>query len=184
MFKEKGEKEEKEEDGEDLRTELGLTEERANELVNIVNSMIGQEAPDGGYGRTSHVLLNIAGRKDLNDVEKAVCIFVFCCNTLSKEGRLKSERRQKVSRPPEICMPHMSMPGMGELKAKEFIDLEAGAAGMMIAPEGVGPEDAVGPLMGILMSMLRQMPKDEARQFCRYASLSFAKMALTGDIRK
>lgn len=177
MFKEK------EEDEEDLRTELGLTEERADELVNIVNSMIGQEAPDGGYGRTSHVLLNIAVRKDLNDVEKAVCIFIFCCNALSKGRTLRSGRRSKVSIPPEICMPHMSIHGMGELKAKEFIDIEGGAAGMMIAPEGVGPEDAIGPLMGIIMSMLRQMPKGDAQEFCRHASLSFAKIALTGDVK-
>ncbi len=177
MFKEK------EEDEEDLRTELGLTKERADELVNIVNSMIDQEAPGGGYGRTSHVLLNIAGRKDLNDVEKAACIFIFCCNALSKEGKLRSERMSKASIPPEICAHHMSMPGIGELKAKEFIDIEGKASGMMIAPEGVGPEDAVGPLMAILMSMLRQMPKSDAQKFCRYASLSFAKIALTGDVK-
>ncbi len=177
MFKEK------EENEEDLRTELGLTEERADELVNIVNSMISQEAPDGGYGRTSHVLLNIAGRKDLNDVEKAVCIFIFCCNALGKRGRLRSGRRSETSMPPEICMPHMSMPGMGGLEAKEFIDIEGGAAGMIIAPEGLGPEDTIGPLMSIIMSMLRQMPKGNAQEFCRHASLSFAKIALTGDVK-
>lgn len=177
MFKEK------EEDEEDLRTELGLTEERADELVNIVNSMIDQETPGGGYGRTSHVLLNIAGRKDLNDVEKAACIFIFCCNALSKGGKLRSERMSKASIPPEICVPHMSMPRMGKLKAKEFIDIEGGAAGMIIAPEGVGPEDAIGPLMSIIVSMLRQMPRGDAQKFCRYASLSFAKIALTGDIK-
>lgn len=172
-----------EKDGEDLRAELGLASERSDELVNIVQSIMDQETPDGGYGRTSHVLLNIAGRKDLNDVEKAACIFLFCCKTLSKSGKLRLGGMSKVHIPPEIRMPRMSMHGMGELKAKEFIDLEAGSAGMMIAPEGVGPEDAIGPLMGILISMLRQMPKSEVQEFCRHASLSFAKIAMTGDVK-
>ena len=178
MFREKDGKDE-----DDLRVELGLGSERSDELVNIVQSIMDQETPDGGYGRTSHVLLNIAGRKDLNDVEKAACVFLFCCKTLSKAGKLRLGGMSKVQRPPEICMSHMPMHGMGELKAKEFIDLEAGSAGMMIAPEGVGPEEAIGPLMGIIISMLRQMPKSEAQEFCRNASLSFAKIAMTGDVK-
>ncbi len=173
----------KEKDGEDLRAELGLASERSDELVNIVQSIMDQETPEGGYGRTSHILLNIAGRKDLNDVEKAACVFLFCCKALSKEGRLISGGRSKVPRPPEICMSRMPMPGMGELKTKEFIDIEGGASGMMIAPEGVGLEDAIGPLMAVLMSMLRQMPKSDAQEFCRHASLSFAKIAMTGDVK-
>lgn len=129
MFREKDGKDE-----DDLRVELGLGSERSDELVNIVQSIMDQETPDGGYGRTSHVLLSIAGRKDLNDVEKAACVFLFCCKTLSKSGKLRLGGRSKVQRPPEICMSHMPMPGMGKLKMNEFIDLEAGSAGMMIAP--------------------------------------------------
>lgn len=173
----------KEKDGEDLRTELGLANERSDELVDIVQSIMDQETPEGGYGRTSHVLLNIAGRKDLNDVEKAACVFLFCCKALSKTGKLRLGGRSKVHIPPEIRMPRMSMHGMGELKAKEFIDMEAGSTGMMIAPEGVGPEDAIGPLMAVLMSMLRQMSKRDAQEFCRNASLSFARIAMTGDVK-
>lgn len=96
---------------------------------------------------------------------------------------MRSGRRSKVQIRPEICMPLMSMNRMGELKTKEFIDLEAGSAGMMIAPEGIGPEDAIRPIMAILISMLRQMPKSDVQEFCRNASLSFAKIAMTGDIK-
>lgn len=177
----------KDKDGDDLRTELGLTDKRANELVDIVQGIMDQESPDGGYGRTSHVLLNIAGRKDLNDVEKAACVFLFCCKTLNREDMIRGSvsRKSKSSRPPEIHIPHMSMPfpGMGDLKAKEFIDIEGKASGMIIAPEGIELEDAIGPLMAILMSMLRQMPKSEAQEFCRNASLSFARIAMTGDVK-
>jgi hypothetical protein len=173
----------KEKDGEDIRTELGLANERADELVNIVQSIMDQETPDGGYGRTSHVLLNIAGRKDLNDVEKVACVFLFCCKALHKEGSVRLGGKSKVLRPPEISMHRMPMPGMGELKTKEFIDIEGGASGMMIAPEGIGPEDAIYPIMALLMSMLRQMPKSDAQEFCRHASLSFAKIAMTGEVK-
>lgn len=173
-----------EKDGDDLRTELGFTDKRANELVDIVQSMMDQEtSPGGGHGRTSHVLLDIAGRKDLNDVEKAACVFLFCCKTLSKEDIRMSGRKSKMSIPPEIHMSPMHMPGMGKLKAKEFIDIEAGAAGMMIGPEGIGPEDAIYPIMALLISMLRQMPKSGAQEFCRNASLSFARIAMTGDVK-
>lgn len=170
-------------DGEDLRTELGLTSKRTDELVNIVQSMMDQETPDNEYGRTSHVLLNIAGRKDLNEVEKVACVFLFCCKTLNRGENLRTGGMSKVPRPPEICMSHMPMPGMDKLKMKEFIDLEGGASGMMIAPEGVGPEDAIGPLMTIIMSMLRQMPKSHAQEFCRHASVTFARIAITGEIK-
>ncbi len=175
----------KEKDAEDLREELGLTDERANDLVDIVQVLMNQEAPGGEYGRTSHVLLSIAGRKDLSDVEKAACTFIFSCKVLNKGGDLirGSERKTKRSRPPEIHMPHIPMPFMGDLKAKEFIDIEGKASGMIIAPEGIELEDAIAPLVALLMSMLRQMPKSEAQEFCRHASLSFARIAMTGDIK-
>jgi hypothetical protein len=187
----------KEKDAEDLREELGLTDKRANELVDIVQSIMDQAASGGEYGRTSHVLLDIAGRKDLNDVEKTACTFIFSCKVLNKDGigiigsernrseRNRSERNTKRSRPPEIHIPSMPMPfpGMGNLKTKEFIDIEGKASGMIIAPEGVELEDAIGPIMAILMSMLRQMPKSEAQEFCRHASLSFARIAMTGDVK-
>jgi len=168
-----------------LSTELGLTEERANELVKIVQNIVSQDAPNGEYGRTSHILLNIAGRKDLSDVEKATCVFIFAHKIFVDRPIFEPFiHTVSVSDTPPRMPCGMHMPGIGELKAKEFIDIEGGASGMMIAPEGVGPEDAVGPLMSVIMSMLRQMPKDDVRHFCRYASMSFAKIALTGDIVK
>lgn len=173
-----------EKDGEDLRTELGITEKRADELVDIVQDMMDREAPAGESGRTSHILLEIVGRKDLNDVEKAACIFLFCCKTLNKGRRLRTERDEpKISIHPEIDIHDMSMHGMGRLKKSEFIDIEGGSSGMMIAPEGVGPEEAIEPLMAIIISMLRQMPKSDAQKFCKYASLAFAKIAMTGNIK-
>lgn len=173
----------KENDVEDLRIELGLASERADELAGIVHDIIDQEAQEGEYGRTSHILLNIAGRKDLNDVEKAACVFLFCCKILYKKEPIISKRRPKVQIPPEISINRKFIPRMGELKIQEFIDIEAGSAGMMIAPEGVGPDDAIGPIMAILISILRQIPKKDAQEFGRNTSLSFAKMAMTGDIR-
>lgn len=172
-----------EKDGEDLRTELGITEKRADELVGIVQDMMDREAPADEYGRTSHILLEIVGRKDLNDVEKAACIFLFCCKTLNKGITPGIGKEQRECRLPEIDVSDIHMHGMGKLKKKEFIDLEGGASGMMIAPEGVGPEEALGPLMAIIMSMLRQMPKSDAQEFCRYASLTFAKIAMKGEIK-
>lgn len=168
---------------EDLREELGLTTERANELVAMVNTMIRQSAPEGEYGRTSHILLSIAGRKDLSDVEKVACVFVFCCNTLGGRRQSMPEGMPQMRIEPEIVMPGVHMHEI-KLNAKEFIDLEGGASGMLIAPEGLGPEDAIEPLMAVLMSMLRQMKKEDAKTFCRHASISFAKMALTGEIRR
>ncbi len=173
----------KEKDGEDLRIDLGFTDKRADELVDIIQTIMDQVAHGGEYGRTSHVLLSIAGRKDLNEVEKATCVFLFCCKTL-KEGKVVSVRSggRSTVRPPE-SMPFM--PGMGGdgLKTKEFIDIEGGASGMMIGPEGIGPEDAIYPIMALLISILRQMPKGEAQEFCRNASLAFAKIAMTGDVK-
>lgn len=166
-----------------LSKELGLTEERANELVKIVQNIVSQDAPNEEYGRTSHILLNITGRKDLSDVEKTTCVFIFAHKIFVDRPIFEPFIPPVSVSNTSPRMPGMRMPGMGELKTKEFIDLEGGAAGMIIAPEGVGPEDAIGPLMAIIMSMLRQMPKQEAQNFCRHASMSFAKMALTGDIR-
>jgi hypothetical protein len=173
----------KEDDGGDLRRELGISDDRADELVNIIEGIMDRESSEGGHGRTSHILLDIAGRKDLDDVEKAACIFIFCCRILEKE---KKEGQPKIHIHPEIYpeihMPHMHM-GMGNLKKQEFIDLDARTSGMMIASEGIGPEDAIDPLMTIILSILKQMPKNNAQEFCRYAALTFANIAITGDIK-
>lgn len=180
----------KEKDGEDLRKELGFTDERSDELVNIVQSIMDQDTPEGGYGRTSHVLLNIAGRKDLNDVEKAACVFLFCCKILEKgpesrkwiKGSKHDDHIPHMSIPMHMPMP-MPMPGSDKLKMQEFIDIEGRSSGMMIAPEGVGPEEMSGVIMALLVSILRQMPKNDVQEFCRNASLSFARIAMTGDVR-
>lgn len=161
------------EDEEDLRKELGLSIERADELVRIVSTIMDKEAPDGGYGRTSHILLNIAGRKDLNDVEKVACVFLFSCRTMDRN-------RSEQSR---ICPSHGTISLGPDIKMKEFIDIEGGLSGMVVAPEGVDFPEMTGVIMATLISMLRQMSKPEAQDFCRHASLVFAKMAISGDIR-
>lgn len=176
----------KEKDGEDLMTELGLANERANELTDIVQNIMDKEAPDGKYGRTSHVLLTIAGRKDLNDVEKAVCVFIFSCKILEKgsESRKWIKGSKHDDHMPHISIPMpMRMPGSDKLKMQEFIDIEGRSSGMMIAPEGVGPEEMSGVIMALLVSILRQMPKNDVQEFCRNASLSFARIAMTGDVK-
>ncbi len=172
-------------DKEDLKKELGLNDKRADELLRIVDTIMEQEVPEGEHGehgRVSHILLNIAGRKDLNDVEKATCVFLFSSRIM--RGK-ESGRRKRIPKP-EICIPpHIAgMVGIPEnLKMKEFIDIEGGGRGMIIAPEGVGPEETVFAVMHIIMTMLRQMPKSVAQEFCKNISLTFAKMAETGDIR-
>lgn len=164
------------EDEEDLRKELGLSIERADELVRIVSTIMDKESPDGERGRTSHVLLNIVGRKDLNDVEKVACVFLFSCRTM---GKNRPEQ-------PRICPSHgtISLGSLGpDIKMKEFIDIEGGISGMVVAPEGIDPSEMAGVIMATLMSILRQMSKPEAQNFCIQAGLLFSKMGLSGDIR-
>lgn len=180
----------KEKDGEDLRNELGLTPERAEELLNIIQTIIDQEAPDGGSGRTSHVLLNISGRKDLTEVERVACTFLFCCKMFM--NKTKASRPSRCSNSPcgEKELPRIipkilsSMPpGMPNLKEERFLDIEGGIAGMIVAPEGVDKSELAGVMMISITSLLRGMSKKDAQEFCRNASIAFARMALTGDIK-
>ena len=179
---------EKDGEGEDLRAELGLTDKRSNELVDIVQSIMDQEALDEGYGRTSHVLLNIVGRKDLTEVERVACTFLFACRMLINKPKISKVSRHSVSMSEGRSrmfpgMPSGMPPGMPNLKGEEFIDIEGGIAGMIVAPEGVDKSELIVVLMTSLTSMLRGLPKKDAEDFCRQASISFAKMALTGDIK-
>ena len=180
----------KEKDGEDLREELGLTDKRANELINIVQTIMDQEAPDEGYGRTSHVLLGIAGRKDLTEVERVACTFFFSCKIFVNKHKASrtarpsvcaSGERERERELPRI-LPKMP-PGMPNLKGEEFIDIDGGIAGMIVAPEGIDKSELIAVLMTSLVSMLRNLPKKDAQDFCRHASISFARMVMTGDIK-
>ena len=176
----------KEKDGEDLRAELGLTDKRANELVNIIQTIMDQETPDGGYGRTSHVLLNMAGRKDLTEVERVACTFLFACRMLiPKVSKGSISSVYKPGERPGIFPGMVSgmPPGMPNLKGEEFIDIEGGIAGMIVAPEGIDKSELITVLMTSLVSMLKDLPKKDAENFCRHMSISFARMALTGDVK-
>jgi len=125
-----------------LREELGLTLERYNELARITQRIMDQSADSQGLGRTSHVLLSIAGRKDLNDVEKATCIFMFACRVINVAGHI---------------------------------------SGMVVVPQRVELPELVSVVMATLLSLVEQMPKSEAQDFCRFASVSLAKMAEGGQ---
>jgi len=159
-----------------LREELGLTVERGDELMRITQSIMDQSSGNDGYGRTSHVLLGITGRKDLNDVEKVACAFLFACKTVNAPMNIMGNSSVHNMKD----MPHMDMPRIMDIDMSE---LQGHISGMVVAPQGVVLRELIAVVMATLMSLLGQMPKHEAQDFCRSASLSFAKMAFTGDMK-
>lgn len=160
-------------DGANLREELGLTVERGKELLRITQSIMDQCLGDKERGRISHVLLHIAGRKDLNEVEKAVCIFIFACKTVQIPTNMESSIQDMNERPTD--MPRVMDIDMGGFRGH--------ISGMVVAPQGVELEELTAVVMATLMSLIRQMPKNEAQDFCRCASISLAKMAFTRDMK-
>lgn len=157
-------------DGISIREELGLTVERGDELSKIMRTAIDQCTSAEGYGRTSHVLLNIAGRKDLNDVEKVACVYLFFSNTIFDKSSIDKSNIDKSN--------------MDTLRIKN-IDITKNMTrmtGMMIAPQEVEPIELITVLLSSILVILRDMPKSSAREFCSEISMSFAKMAFTGDI--
>lgn len=165
-----------------LRIDLGLTNERADELIRITQSIMDQESRNERGGRTGHVLLNIAGRRDLTDVEKVACVFIFSTKVDFKDPDIP-KFNESIMTPMSVIdiggMPR-SLHGM---KEKEFIDIERGIAGMIVSPEGIDKYEMATVIMSTLVAILGDMPKDKAMDMCRNMSISFAKMALTGDIR-
>lgn len=148
-------------DEDNLREELGLTEKRGDELIKIVKTIMDQSAQGNVYGRISHVLLTIAGRKDLNDVEKVACTFLFALKVAKSDHK---------------------MPGIPKI-TNIGLDPNIGIDCMVVSPEGVEMPEMMAVLMATLMSMLRRIPNDDARNFCRNASISFARIAMTGDVK-
>lgn len=142
-----------------LREELGLTEERYRELLKITQSVIDKYTDNTGYGRTSHVLLSIAGRKDLTVVEKATCVFTF-------GSLLKND------------IPDTHDCGM-EITDMNILGDYGNIAGIMIAPCEADLSELIFVVMATLTSLVEQMPKREAQEFCRNASMAFARMAST-----
>jgi len=167
---------ENEKDGANLREELGLTVDRGNELMRITQSIMDQSSGNDGYGRTSHVLLSIAGRKDLNDVEKVACAFLFSCKTVNTPTKI-------MGNPSVHNMKDTSLMDMPRIMDIDMSELQGHTSGMVVAPQGVDLSELIAVVMATLMSLLKQMPKHEAQDFCRSASLSFAKMAFTGDVK-
>lgn len=151
------------ENGNDMREELGLTIERGNELVRITHSIVNSNVTNG-TGRTSHVLLSISGRKDLNDTEKVICAFIFASggNNSGFIGGGPKTTRFDIGR-------EMNM-GMN-------VDC------VVVAPDGMGTRDIVAMTMAMLMSQLREMPNPVLKDFCTGASKLFAKIAETGEVR-
>ena len=145
----------------DLRIELGLTEQRGDELIEIVHTTMDQSAQGDPYGRTSHVLLSIAGRKDLNDVEKVACTFLFALEIIRNEHKMSG-------------MPNVTNIGL---------DPRVGMDCIVVASEKVNVSEMMAVMMATLMSLLRQIPNSDAREFCKKASLAFVRIAMTGDVR-
>lgn len=172
-----------EDDRNNLRIDLGLTVERANELSRIIQAMLDQESSNASRsGRTSHVLLNIAGRRDLTDVEKAVCVFIFSTKVNFSD--------YSVPMFDETVMPDMHIVDIGRMpkvtsgmKEREFIDIERGITGMIVSPEGIDKYDMINVVMSTLVAVLGDVPKYKAMDICREMSISFARMALTGNIK-
>lgn len=154
----------------DLRKELGLTIERANELMRITRSIMDQSNDGEGHGMTSHVLLGIAGRKDLTDVEKILCTFMFACKIAEEKNAVDMKNIESIKNMPKI----MDL---------DMVGLCGNISGMIVAPQGVDLPELVTVVMVTLISLVKQMSKSDAQSFCRYASVSFAKMALTGDMK-
>lgn len=152
-----------EESGDDMRTELGLTKERSNELVRITKSIVDSNAVNGA-GRTSHVLLSISGRKDLNDTEKVICSFMFACQDMHK-GFIREK-------------PKTAMIDIG----KEMnIGMDIGC--VVVAPDGMERREIMTMTMAMLMSQLRDMPKPTMKDLCKNLSELFAKISETGEVK-
>ena len=157
----------------DIREELGLTEERGDELVRIAHSIMDQCSDEQGYVRTSHVLLQVAGRKDLSDVEKAACVFILAVKAGKPSEREKRERKM----PDREDIPR-------DISGIMNFDMEAlngHISGMVVAPDGIELPELIAGIMAILISMIKNMPEEDAKYICRIASMSFARMAL-GDM--
>lgn len=120
---------------EDLRTELGLTVERGDELIRIIDSVMAQYTDDRGCMRMSHVLLHIASRKDINDVEKAACVFLLMCKAkemvVPKTKNMNRSARVNKDTTPRIMDIDTEI-AMGRV------------SGMIVAPEGIELADGYG----------------------------------------
>jgi hypothetical protein len=152
-----------------LVEELGLTMERATELEKITQTIMDNSTTDNGYGRTSHVLLSIVSRKDLSDAEKAVCTFIF-------SSRINDNPHDDMCE----CKKYEDKPKFAGI---DITDIRLGISGMVVASDKIEPIELIAVMMASVTSLLRKMPKTDAQNFCRHASLSFARMAMTGDIK-
>ena len=147
------------EDEGDMRSELGLTEERGNELVRITRSIV-EQITENGMGRTSCVLLSISSRKDLTDTEKVICSFIFSCGCFDV-GEIGNKPNN----------------------TKSYHDIGKNMDCIVVAPDGMGERDIMAMTMAILMSQLGQMPRHAVKYYCKGASELFAKIAETGEVR-
>ncbi len=165
----------------DLRKDLGLSEERSLELMKILGS-IETNMSQGGQGRTSHVLLGICSRRDLSDLEKIICSFMFACihydssdiddgndidaSDIENLGNIKGDER---------CVGGMGCIGdtmnIGNMRCA------------VVAPSEIGKENVMAIAMSMLLEQLRQIPKSEMMYVCAKISKLFAKISETGEIK-
>lgn len=185
--------------------ELGLTVERATQLERITQNIMDKFSEGSGYGRISHVILSIVSRKDLSDLEKTVCTYIFCSKTkFVDDDHGDGEEVPDMPRIVDTNDRHgtVRMDGksniidfdMGSIIGESTIDGSIighsgkgnpiiGISGKIFAPPGVDPKDLSYVITTMLISLLGQLPKDDAKDFCRNMSMAFMKMAITGDMK-
>ncbi len=129
--------------------ELGISENRGSELIRITRSIEIREAKEG-LGRTSHVLLGISARKDLSDLEKIVCSFIFSCM-------------------------HIDSGTIGN--KYDFSKLDMNTDCVVVAPSGMNKGDIMCATMCVFLEQLKHVPRSDAKNFCDKMSKLFAKMA-------
>lgn len=180
-----------------LGDELGLTYDRIKELTMITRTIIDKYTNNEGYGRTSHVLLEIVGRKDLTDLEKVACTFVFT-NKIAGEMVEKPtvndlynlddilhideitesiDMLERMTKDMSKKVPRVIIP-LGATDF-DFIDPQLGIAGKIITPQNADMSEMLTIIMAIMMSILGNVPKPIAKRFCETASKELAKIAIS-----
>lgn len=185
--------------------ELGLTVERSTQLERITQNIMDKSSEGSGYGRISHVILSIVSRKDLSDLEKTICAYIFCSktkfvdddhgdgeevpdmpriiDTRDKSGTVRLDGKKNIinfDMGPIVGGPMIGGPIMGNTEKGEHI---VGFSGRIITPPEVDPKELSYIIVSMLISLLGQLPKDDAKDFCKNMSITFMKMAMTGDMK-
>ncbi len=153
------------EENSDMRRELGLSDDRGLELMDILSSIENRDTKDG-KGRTSHVLLDISVRKDLSDLEKVVCAFIFSCKHFDSSLIMNKDDNLNVVKPHKI------------VSSQKNTNVNC----VVMTPGGVDNIDIMVATVSVLLEQLKQVPQHEAIDFCDRMSKILANIARTGKI--